>query len=239
VVAESLKRTVWTKDAAGYVSYMAYDLATGAVIKTIADVDTTQTGTFANLPSGWSTPGGGGLHITSTLEGDNLGRPTKSTDPNGNISYVIYDDASHETRIYAGWTGSATTGPTVVVREDRARGYSETLTMTATPTTSGSRPTGAESISGVQTLSRQVVSAGGQVVESRRYFDLTSLSYTDSLALGASGTNYYSTDIAYSNRGWQNKVVTPTGTIYRTEYDGLGRVVSQWVGTDDAPTTGY
>jgi len=32
--------------------------------------------------------------------------------------------------------------------------------------------------------------------------------------------------------------VTPAETIYRTEYDGLGPTVSQWVGTDDTPTTG-
>ena len=62
VVIDDLGKPVWTKDAAGYINYMAYDLATGAVILTIADVDTTQTSTFANLPSGWSTPGGGGLH---------------------------------------------------------------------------------------------------------------------------------------------------------------------------------
>ena len=48
VVIDELGRPVWTKDAAGYINYMAYDLATGAVIKTIADVDTTQTGTFAS-----------------------------------------------------------------------------------------------------------------------------------------------------------------------------------------------
>src|SRR5262249_15557906 len=30
----------------------------------------------------------------------------------------------------------------------------------------------------------------------------------------------------------------PTGTIYRTVWDGLGRVASQWVGLDDTPTSG-
>ena len=33
--------------------------------------------------------------------------------------------------------------------------------------------------------------------------------------------------------------MSAAGTIYRTEYDGQGRVVSEWVGTDDTPTTGF
>ena len=33
--------------------------------------------------------------------------------------------------------------------------------------------------------------------------------------------------------------VTPGGTIYLTVYDGLGRSVRRWVGTDDVPTTGF
>ena len=32
-------------------------------------------------------------------------------------------------------------------------------------------------------------------------------------------------------------VFTP-GTIHRTVFDGQGRVASQWVGTDDTPTSG-
>ena len=32
---------IWTKDADGFINYTAYDPATGAVVKTITDVDTT------------------------------------------------------------------------------------------------------------------------------------------------------------------------------------------------------
>ena len=63
------------------------------MVKTIADVDTTQTGDFADLPSGWSTPAGGGLHLTTTYEVDALGRTTKETDPNGDVTYTVYNDA--------------------------------------------------------------------------------------------------------------------------------------------------
>ena len=56
---------------------------------------------------------------------DALGRTTKLTDPNGNETYTVYKDADHEVRTYRGWTGSATTGPTEVCREDRGRKYTE------------------------------------------------------------------------------------------------------------------
>src|SRR4029077_16612938 len=114
-VSDDRGRVIWTKDQAGFLTYTAYDDVTGGVTKTIQDVDTTQTGTFANLPSGWSTPSGGGLHRTTTYEVDALGRPTKQTDPNGNVTYIVYKDDVHEVRVYPGWdaTNNVPTGPTV------------------------------------------------------------------------------------------------------------------------------
>jgi hypothetical protein len=66
-VSDARGRTIWEKDEAGYINYYEYDDVTGGTLKTIRDVDTTQTSTFSNLPSGWSTPSGGGLHLTSTF----------------------------------------------------------------------------------------------------------------------------------------------------------------------------
>ena len=57
--------------------------------------------------------------------------------------------------------------------------------------------------------------------------------------MGTSGTNYYPTQIAYDHDGRKNRVVSSSGTIYRTVYDGQGRVVSEWVGTNDTPASGY
>src|SRR5208337_3584480 len=54
----SYEQPIWTKDADGYIDYTAYDPATGAVVKSITDVNTADTGEFSNLPSGWSTPAG-------------------------------------------------------------------------------------------------------------------------------------------------------------------------------------
>src|SRR3954452_6033918 len=39
-------RPTWSKDGDGYLHYLAYDQASGAVTKSIEDVDTTRTGDF-------------------------------------------------------------------------------------------------------------------------------------------------------------------------------------------------
>jgi RHS repeat-associated protein len=234
---------VWSKDADGFITYTARD-ATGAAIKTITDVDTTRTGDFTGLPSGWTTPTGGGLHLITQYEVDSLGRTTKVTDPNGNVTYTVYNDANHEMRTYQGWNSSTNmpTDPTIVSRQDRANNYTEQLTMTAAPAVDGSgRPTGAEAISGVQTLTRSAMNAAGQTTDEYAYFNLSGLTYGTALVLtGATeNTNYYRTQYRYDDRGRLNRTQTPTGTIYRTVYDGLGRVVSQWVGTNDTPGSGF
>jgi hypothetical protein len=83
-------RPNWHKDADGFINYTEYDQATGAVDKTITDVNTSLTSDFMNLPTGWATPTGGGLHLKTLMTVDGLGRTTKLTDPLGNITYMVY-----------------------------------------------------------------------------------------------------------------------------------------------------
>jgi YD repeat-containing protein len=241
VVFDAQDRPTWTLDAAGFVHYTAYDPTTGAVLKTITDVDTEQDEDFADLPSGWETPVGGGLHLITTYEVDTLGRPTKTVDPNGNVTYTFYNDPAKEVRIYAGWntTTDSATGPTWVMRQDWANRYAEVLTMSAAPNLTDDRPDGTEAIDDVQTLSRSLQSTAGQTIGSNGYFHLDGLTYSTTVSLGTEGTDYYHSSYAYDKRGRPSKTVTATGTIYRTVYDGLGRPVSEWVGTDDDPVTGY
>jgi YD repeat-containing protein len=110
--------------------------------------------------------------------------------------------------------------------------------MSATPTASGGRPTGAESIGSLQTLSRTYTNSGGQVTQADAYFDLTGLTYSTSTTLGTEGTHFYRTRYGYDSAGRLARVQRPTGTIERTVYDALGRVSSVWVGLDDGDADG-
>jgi YD repeat-containing protein len=239
-VYDTFGRPVWTKDAGGFSNYTQYDTLTGAVVKQITDVDTSLTSEFSNKPTGWTTPTGGGANLITTYQVDALGRVTMETSPNGNVTYTVYDDADHEVRTYAGWnsTTNMPTGPTTVTREDMANGYTETLTMSAAPTVSSGVPTGTESIADVRSLSRSYVNDAGQVIYTDDYFNLGGLSYSTSTSLGTEGVNFYRTRYQYDVDGNLSRTVDPQGTITRTVYDGLDRAVSEWVGTDDTPTTG-
>lgn len=238
---DSYGRPAWVRDAGGYLSYASYDTATGAVAKAVRDVDTAQAGTYTGLPSGWATPSGGGLHLTTTYGVDALGRAAKVTDPAGHVAYTVYNDPAREVRTYRGWDTSTNTptGPTEVYRDDRANGYTETLTMAATPAVVSGRPTGMESVGSVQSLRRAYRNAAGQPTHTDAYFDLAGLTYTTSTSLGTLNTHFYRTQQGYTHGGWANWSVSAAGTISRTEYDGLGRPVGAWVGTDDTPATGF
>jgi RHS repeat-associated protein len=242
-------RVIWSRNsinptsgmADGYISYTAYDPGTGAVVESITDVNTADPSDFSNLPPGWSTPPGGGLNLVTRYQVDNLGRTTGATDPNGNVTYTVYDDPAHEMRVYPGWNSGTgrPTGPTEVYRYDLPGSYRETLTMSAAPHLTGGVPDGTEPITNMQTLHRDYTNAAGQYVRMDMYYDLTGLTYSTAPFIGAQNTNYYTTQSSYDHRGRLEKTVTPTGTITRTVYDGLGRVVSNWVGTNDTPASGF
>jgi len=237
-VPDVFSRPVWHKDPAGFIHYTEYDTLTGAVVKTIVDVATSL---VSNEPSGWVTPTGGGTHAVTTYEVDGLGRRTKITDPNSNVTRIVYKDASHEVRIYEGITPGSNwpTTPIMVIRDDRARGYTEVLTMAATtPTIVSGVFTGNEPIANVQSLSRTLYNSAGQAVSARDYFNLAGLTYSTDVAFGTLDTHYYERTLAYDNRGRENRVKRADGTIYRTVYDGLGRPTSEWIGTNDTPASG-
>ncbi len=240
VFNDAYGRPIWSKDADGFINYIQYDPATGAVTKTITDVDTTRTGDFQNLPNGWSTPSGGGLNLITLYQVDGVGRPTKITDPLGNVTYKVYLDTNHEIRTYPGWNSSThlPTGPTQDLRLDETNSYVETLTMSATPAVDGNgNPTGGEAIANVQTLSRTYLNSANQLIYRDNYFNLSGLTYSTSPNLGTENVNFYRTRYAYSANGLLNRIQFPTGTIQRTVYDSHKRLVSEWIGTNDNGAT--
>jgi RHS repeat-associated protein/uncharacterized delta-60 repeat protein len=261
----------WTKDADGALTYTQYDPVTGGIVKEVQDADPSAiTDPTAPAPTRGYTGGPtlpAALNLTSTAVLDDLGRTTEMTDPNGNVTYVVYNDAAHEERVYNGWnatTGTAT-GPTEVYRDywptagsavgvavTSSSQYSEGLTTSAAPSKTGSAgsyvPTGQEAIStsNLQSLSRILVNAAGQQIETDQYASFTGVTYSQSsthlgTAQSASNPsgNYDATLYAYDDRGRQSRVETADGTIARTYYDGLGGVISVYVGTDDSTTNGW
>jgi RHS repeat-associated protein len=212
-------------------------------VKSIVDVDTSRTNDFQNLPTGWATPAGGGLHLVTTYEVDSLGRTVKSTDAQGNITFTVYDDVNHSTRTYVGWNTAtlAPTGPITVSRRDLSGTYTESLTYSAVPTVNAQgRPTGTEPITNLQSLTRSLVNAAGQVIAVDRYMNFAGLTYSTTTAtLGLEGVNFLRTLYAYNNQGQVERVQNPAGTITISTYDGLARLTATWVGTDDSTTNGF
>lgn len=257
---------VWFVNAAGYITYYKYSSATGALIQEIVDVNpTTISSPAVSAPTrSGSLPTA--LNLTTTYEVDTRGRTTKVTDPNGSVTYTVYNDAEDEVRTYPGFhfDGSTyrTTGPITISRmyypgtptdeEDENRVvYSEVLQVQVNPAVNGSGvPTGAETFtsSNIVSLSRSFTNKSGQVVRIDNYHSLTGITYSrdvtyDSVTnaietLGAKGTNYYSTFKAYDEQGRLAKTVSGTGTITRDVMDAFGRRVSTWIGTDDIPASG-
>jgi hypothetical protein len=87
-----------------------------------------------SLPGGWSTPSGGGAHLTTTYEVDDQGRTLKVRSPTGRVDYTVYNDLDNEVRYYPPWdsTSNLPLLPITVSRNDETYNYSESLSVTAT-----------------------------------------------------------------------------------------------------------
>jgi RHS repeat-associated protein len=226
-------RPIWFKDPDGFLRYTEYDTYSFGIVKSITDVDTTKTTDFFLKPTGWTTPTGGGLHLKTLLLVDKLARPTQVTDPLGDITWNVYNDPAWESRTYPGWTGTAPTGPTQVSRRDKPGSYDEMLTMSVAPHLDLSgNPDGTEGIASVITDTRTFLDTGNRLINRDSYF-LIPATYTPSTIYGALATNFYRESYGYDSKGRQNHVVDWTGTIRDTVFDGLGRVSSTKIGTND------
>ena len=224
----------------GYISTITYDPnESGGITQTVIDSGT------------------GHLNLTTAYLVSGEGQPTQITDPNGNVTDIVYLPLTHETRVYPGWhqigtSGTyTTTGPVQITRQyypaaNASSGqqtlYDETLTITP-PVESTTFPSGQETVdqNDIQSLSRSLTNAAGQVYETDAYSSLAGLTYSTATPVIASAVagsstaagDYSDTQLGYDSRGRVNHVVDPNGTMTDVTFDGLSRVSSVSQGTND------
>gem|GEM_PF-3424047 len=239
-------RVTWSRDADGYVHYLAYDSLTGALSRTITDVDTTRSTDFSGpapfpTPTTAANPVAGGTHLIIDIENDAKGRPLKVTDPKGYVTYTVYKDAAHEVRVYPGWDAALgrPTGPTRISRQQWGLNYREALAIAGPPSVAGGRPTGGEEIVDVVALQREHLDVNGRVSLVDTYSSLAGVSYSSTTPVlgvrrtsAALGGHYERETMEYTARGHPRRVIHADGTIEHTIRDFLGRAVAVWKGTN-------
>ena len=253
IVYDGYGNATWTKDERGFINYSLYDVTTGALIQSIADVDTS---IVSGAPAGWSTPAGGGLNLVTDYQFDAQGRTTQQLGP---VHTVDLEGTATAIR-RAAWT---------VYRDDidqqwqgkgyatgNASSYEFTLInpVSITQMDQGGRVTDAveairESVNGALSAndnfpqtswsrwSRTAYDDWSYQTHSRFYFIIPKSGE------GVAGTNYNETKYGYDVLGRQNRVVTPGGTITRKIFLPCGcgcdcqLVLESWTGTSDTGAT--
>ncbi len=196
-------RVQWTRDARGYLNYMAYDDFTDAVTTRIIDVSPSSGGGASPARSS-GLPDALALATTATV--DNLGRPLTVTDPAGHVSQYQYSDSNSDRKV----TLTPAAGPVQVTDDNHAIGWQDVYTQDAN--------------GALLSLTRTTLDLGGRAQAVDRYWDLGGVTYSSGEAVGLLNANYYETTYAHDVGGRLYRVIDPLGTIRTTDYDGLGRV---------------
>ena len=92
---------LWLKDERGFITGHEYAAGPALVSRTIQDVDDAR----LSVPSGWSTPAGGGRHLVTDTWYDAQGRPTQVLGPEHEVEgvnvrtarWTVYQDTDHQT----------------------------------------------------------------------------------------------------------------------------------------------
>jgi RHS repeat-associated protein len=243
---DSYGNLTWHQDERGFLTNTSYDVPTGAVSETIADVNTA----LVPSPPGWTTPSGGGLHLVTDYQFDGQGRTTQSLGPSHTISlngvattirramWTVYQDGLYQIWRAGGYaTGTSPDysytliNPVLIQTTDSSHKQTASIQATRANTTGALLPT--DSYPQSSYVRWTTVQYGdGFDRASQRVYKLIPASGT-----GVSGTNYDETDYGYDEMVRQNRVVTPGGTITRTVYDVRNNATQIWVGTNDAGAT--
>ena len=257
----------WSADQNGRFTHYIYDSSTDYLLTTIADVDAGDGYSLPTFTlTGWpSLPASGqGVSAQTDYQYDALGRVTQTlgTPHTADVvgvattvrtaTWTVYLDAVHETRSAQGyaeynsstdnWDIFTTVGPISIKKTDRDGRTTDQLQATYAGTVTGLAA--ATVLQSSYTAWTAYKYQNTRLVGMAVYDDIpTATSDADSDGfIGTSGVNYDKTTYAYENfgstdKGRQNKTVTPSGTITRYVFDARGNVLQTWIGTHDDGAT--
>ncbi|WP_437191561.1 glycosyltransferase [Planctomicrobium sp. SH527] len=250
---DELGRLTWSMDERGFISNTVYSLGTGGVVQQTQDV---QTSTATGVPSGWTTPAGGGLNLVSDNLVDDQGRtiqslgPTHQIDLNGTAttirqaSWTVYDDGNHVTYSGQGYFVPATSSFTLI-----------------NPVSIQQMDDGGKILASISAVSAQTngtlaeiiddAGSGAAAFPQSSYVRLQTTQYTQCCLVaservyfnipssgdGTEGTHYNQSNYGYDSMQRRNRTVTPGGTITDVVFDARSLVVSTYLGTNDEGAT--
>lgn len=247
-ILDSFNRVAWSKDARGFITYRGYNDLTGAVVQEIQDVDMSKM-SGVPLHPGWTTPPGGGLHLVTDYEHDELGRGVQTLGPPHDsdgqsvrhASWTVYNDLEDETLSAQGYvTGAvapyqATLVNPVSIQKTAEDGRFSRSVAAVRQVTSG-KLTAGDSFpqSSWVRWSESFSNRYGQQTHSRTYHCIPDC------GAGEEGANYSQTAYGYDVMDRQNRTRSPGGTITRTVFDSRGQAIETWIGTaDDGATANH
>lgn len=244
---------IWSREERGFLTRFKYDNASGGMTQRIDDVATGQISDSPAVPSGWSTPSGGGLHLITDYTVDNLGRATQELGPVHDIPvngvnttlrrayWTVYRDAAGEVRSAVGYSTQSSSSvtaaliePITVKRTDDDGRLTEVIVTRRASGVSGVL-TGTENVSDqarwVRWTQWTYSNNNDSANQERNYFLIPTS------GAGTSTDNYAETLWDYDVEARLLRQKNPSGTIRRWTYDVRGRVTALWIGTDDAGAT--
>ena len=233
----------WAMDERGFLTKQSYDVATGAVIQLIRDVNTAK---VSGAPAGWTTPSGGGLNLVTDYTVDGLGRVTQELGPAHNIdlngtntpvrraTWTVYQDAQFQVWSGTGYATGVGPGYNYMLVNPVSLTYMDPIgRVTDQIKAERSSPTGPLSPgdSFPQNTwvrwTHRTYAAGMNVENERVYFAIPPI------GAGIRGSNYEQTNYEYDPMERQIRVQTPGRTISRTVYHPMGWVLENWTGIND------
>ncbi len=250
---------IWVKDERGFLTRFKYDVASGGLLQRIDDVATGQITDTPSVPSGWSTPSGGGLHLITDYTVDNLGRPTVEKGPQHNVDlsgtstdlrrvrWTVYDDSISEVRSALGYETVATPGvpsstnliePISVEKTDESGRVTDLIETKRAPGVSGALTSTEDVATQARWVRWQKVIYYNNTLSANKTRVYWSIPTTDGDP-GDATSNYNETIYGFdtAGMGWVVREQSPGGTITRWVYTVQGLRKEKWVGTDDSGAT--